>query len=532
MTTTSEAAGTDTGRDHAGRRGARAVGVYQAALAALVAFGVAMRVWLLVAPMGALDGDTAVPGLMALHIRRGELPLMYWGSPYGGSVEAFLAAFASLVVPLELALKLLPELLAGAAAVLTWRIGRRLVGERPAQVGAVLFWVSPGAFVWFSTRTQIYWAALCLTLLAVLLLLRLHDEEEWRPPLVTALGVVVGLAWWSNPQAIYVLLPAFVYFARGLWRRRRHLPLLAAATALGASPWLLFSVRHDWITLDPPPQPANVPNSYVDHLEGFFRTALPKVLGVRELATSQWVPNPAVGKGLYLVVLGAFAVAVVSALRTGRHGFLVFSAAAYPFLFAVSPLSWFVDFPRYLLMLWPIAALLLGYGLTRFRLWLPGLASAALVSLLTLIDLNAPVASEAWTGVPPDLGPAKRLLEEQGVRYAFADYWLAYPLTLEARERLVITPLSVVRYEPYDEKVRASSAPAYVFLRGSEQHVAFRKSVATLGVPVTEHERDTVVVVKPVRKVLPEDLPDPHLHLRKSTVNSGAAAGQPAHVNP
>ncbi len=50
------------------------------------------RVWIIVHTYGVMAGDELEVGLQAEHILRGELPLYYFGQPYLGSLDAYLAA--------------------------------------------------------------------------------------------------------------------------------------------------------------------------------------------------------------------------------------------------------------------------------------------------------------------------------------------------------------------------------------------------------------------------------------------------------
>ncbi len=56
-------------------------------LAALI-----IRVWLAVRTHGTLDGDEALLGIQAEHILQGERPIYFYGIPYFGSLEAYVAA--------------------------------------------------------------------------------------------------------------------------------------------------------------------------------------------------------------------------------------------------------------------------------------------------------------------------------------------------------------------------------------------------------------------------------------------------------
>lgn len=110
---------------------------------AVVLVGLFIRYWILLSPFGEADADEAVIGLMARHFLEGEISAFFWGQYYGGTLEQFLVAgvfalFGSSV----LGLKLVSVLLAGAASLLTWRVGRRIVSEGSARTAALIFWVA------------------------------------------------------------------------------------------------------------------------------------------------------------------------------------------------------------------------------------------------------------------------------------------------------------------------------------------------------------------------------------------------------
>src|SRR4029077_2070869 len=67
--------------------------VFNVGLAVALALGLGFRLAVINSPLGEIDGDEAVVGLMARHIAfLGERPVFYWGQPYLGSLEAFSAA--------------------------------------------------------------------------------------------------------------------------------------------------------------------------------------------------------------------------------------------------------------------------------------------------------------------------------------------------------------------------------------------------------------------------------------------------------
>ncbi|HXR65073.1 MAG TPA: hypothetical protein VN729_04080, partial [Ktedonobacteraceae bacterium] len=52
----------------------------------------AIRIWLILRTHGTMDGDEALLGIQAEHILQGERPIYFYGIPYFGSLEAYVAA--------------------------------------------------------------------------------------------------------------------------------------------------------------------------------------------------------------------------------------------------------------------------------------------------------------------------------------------------------------------------------------------------------------------------------------------------------
>ncbi len=470
----------------------------------LALVGLVLRIWMIQSPVGRIDSDDAIVGLMARHFSHGEFVAYYWGQAYGGSIEPLLAsAFFTVLGVTPFALKLATVAWSALAAYLVYLVGRPLVGEAAARVGAVLFWIAPAAFLYWSTRAGSYWASLCLGLLAVLVLVRSPSEERWPPWLVAGFGALVGLCWWANPQTGYLVLPAGLLSWRRLARQWRLAPLGLLGAVVGALPGLAWNLRHEWGSLALPPGQPGI--GYVDHLRSFFELVLPSALGLKAAFSGPWVPA---GRLVYLAVLVAFVVGV--ARRRRGKGVLFAVACAYPFLYALSPATWYTGHPRYALFLWPVAALLVAaLAAPRRTVAVALLAAVVVVSTAQARDLETRGVTDAaayGVAIPDHFGDLKSLLAAERVRYAFSDYWIAYRATFEMDERAIITPFVNVRYGPYDREVRASSAPAYVLLTRSPAYGRFQRAAADRGISLRMVERGDFAVIFPGRKVLPEEL--------------------------
>lgn len=480
------------------------------AVVVLALVGLGLRLWMITGRIGVFDSDDAVPGLMALTIPE-ELPVFFWGQAYGGSIESFVAAALFLALPdTWFVLKLVPLAFGAGSALLCWRIGIRLIGPKGGVLAGALFWLPSIGLLHWSTKVGPYLAGLFFTLLALLMLLQATEAGDWSEAEAGALGLIAGVAWWSNPQSVYLLAPAALVLLRGLLRHWRRYPLIVVGFVAGAAPWLVYNVRHDWRSLHLPGQATTGPNGYVDHLHGFFTVALPMALGLREPFTTDWVAPGAMA--LYVVALGALAWIAVDAVRRRSPLLpLVAIAGAYPFLYALSPFSWYVATPKYMLFLLPVLCLLVASVLGRqSRSSLIALGVALVVAVVGTVGIvrvnTAPGAPDAL--VPTRLDGVGALLEANGVRHAFANYWVAYRVTFELSERVQLTAIDYPRATAIDRAVRADPRPAYLFVDGSSWLARFRDALVRLSVPAETHQRGPWVLIVPGRKLLPEEAPE------------------------
>ena len=476
----------------------------RAGAAALIVAGIVLRVSTIFSAAGTLDADMAVIGLMARHFRMGEFYVFHWGQAYAGSHEAMLGAVAfTLAGSSAPVLQLVTVVLSGVVAVLIWLIGRETVGERVAWIAALLFWVWPAGFVWWAIKPgSDYWASLCFALAAVLVLLWLANGRRDGWPWFAVLGVLVGLSWWGNPQTVAVLAPAALWHVRFLLQRWRMLGVIGAGALVGVAPWLAYNLRNDWLSLHLPPPEA----AYPTRLWRTLTTSGPMSLGLRVPFTREWL----VPRVVYLAFFALLAIAVVR--RRPRTEFLLFVLVAMPFLLVASPLSGYVDQPRYLLFTSPVVALLLARLLSAGPRWVSPLALVvALVLTVVAIDRMArPRVTAAYAPdvtVPRHVDDALDLLRDAGADAAFADYWLSYRLTFESDEELIVSPVYTIRHKPFDARVRAEASPPYVFIRESRTYEKFLEWCTQRGVVCKDTRKGDFALVQPAERLLPEEVP-------------------------
>lgn len=474
----------------------------------LVVLGLGLRAYVLASPLGSLDGDEAVSGLMARHVLDGELDRFFWGQVYGGTLEQLLTAGAFLLTggSSVLVLKLVPVLLSAACAVVVWRIGLRLLGPEQARLAGALMWVWPATFVWWSTKSRgFFWLGLLLGLLVLLLTLRVASGGSRRDWLL--LGLCAGLGWWETAQTVFFLAPALLWLC--LRARRtllRGLPFAAAGAVVGALPWLQYNVVHPLASIRTLPPAPGGEGTYGERLEAFFVRGLPMALGLKVPYTDVWV----VAETVCIVLLVAAAVYAGGLLsQRPRHvELLLLIVVLLPFLYAAGPGARDVREGRYLLPLLPVAALLL-VAWTRAgwqRLGLAAVLVGITVAALPAMELSVQ-PRESSRRLPVDMAGLVAAADGLGVRHAYADYWIAYRLTFESRERVVAVPFFVDRHPEYRAEVDAAPNPAWVYVLGSNDARSFELATQAAGVGVVRTDAGGYVIYQPQSPLRPGQLP-------------------------
>jgi hypothetical protein len=450
--------------------------------------GIALRAAVLASSIGDLDSDEAITGLMATRLLDGRFDTFYIGQAYGGSQEAVLAAAAFAVTgPSVLVLKSVVVALTAATALLTWRVGRRVVGERAAALAGALVWVGPPFALWWSTKARgFYGMSSTMALLAILATLRLVERPSRRD--AALLGLAVGLGWWASPQSAVVSGAVVLWALATTPRLLRCAPLAVLGALAGAAPWIVFNLRNHWVSLRTPPigSDATFPERFVE----LFTQALPRYLGLTDQLTGDWRLGPV--SLVAGIALGAAVVAwSIRAVRArDRRAALVAPLVAFPLYFAANPFTAFPE-PRYVWVVAPVLALVvadLAVGAAA-RLGRPSLALAlvpllALASAVALVQLTDEANDRlgVWELVSGDASPLVDALVARGVDHAYADYWVAYKLSFESDERLLATGAQHQRGLDDHTEVLADPRPAYVTFAGEPPAARVRAALAAAGI--------------------------------------------------
>ena len=437
-----------------------------------------------------VNSDAAVVGLQAMHILRGEWSWFLWGAGYQASFDAVLvAAGFAITGPSALTLMAVPLIGHLILVGLAYDAVRRAVGPAVGRAGAVLACL-PLVFAPQSVNGVALYAPRQWSITAAVLAVWLacHAAGRWGPLWLAGSGLVAGFAVYLDLFTLQ-LMPAIGVFAlwwalagpRRVWRVGALLLGAAAGVALVA--WSRAQPVADGAKagLDL----ARIPGNWALLTE----QCLPYLLGLKVFvqppASLEHLPWVAPGWLQVVQWAGALgfaaaaawaAVAVVGRIgpapvrRLGALGLLGSGASIGGFLLSTMPAD--ILSARYLAPIIWLAPFTLAPAVYALGVRAFGVAVAPFVLAVGLggwlafspyVQGGAPVRDPR--GVAVDEAALATALRAEGVRYAAAQYWLAYRLTFLFDEDPVVVPLDPKedRYRPYRDGFDAAPLVAYVF---------------------------------------------------------------------
>jgi len=482
--------------------------------------GLALRLAVIASPLGELDGDEAVVGLMARHIAfLGARPVFYYGQPYLGSLEAFSAApLFRLLGSYTVLLKLVPTAYSLGFLALSAILAKRVFGTAPGLATAAYLAVPPSMWAVWSTKARGGYAEL-LFLGQALLLVSLMLAPKPSRRLALLWGILAGLAFWTHLLAIVYLLPAAIFLSLG--RRAKwslaELGLAAAGAVLGMGPLLFDNLTNGFQTLAALRQPPDLPIDQWAQLLRFFRVGVPVLLGLGQPTTSEamfdqdWLQRPAghlwiallallvIGAGLAVHARSVRGLVECGADRRSEPALLLLVALAVPPVVALTRFGFFVSEPRYALPLYGVVPLLVG-ALWRvslptawhgWRLPWPDVTRWAVVAAVVAFKLLSLLATDPRLWRAEDTPNSTAATRTELVQYLVAgdrhqmytDYWIGYPIMFETRETVLAYVISggFNRYLPPADNVQRTPNPAWVFTPGTPPERVFLDDLARLG---------------------------------------------------
>lgn len=464
--------------------------------------GVFIRAWYLW--HRPISSDESVVGLTAGQILHGHLFAFSWGRAYGGVEPYLTAAGFGVFGHSPWVLRAIPLLLSAVAALLAWRVTKRLVGDSVlAALAGAIVWAAPDSSVSNSSiESGFRGATLVCGLVVLLLVLRiLDDDNNWLT--YGGLGLFAGIGWWSSPEIAYFLVPAGLMLLAFLWSKRDSLVgllprvgLMVVAAGIGAIPWLYANAGSGFRSLKTSEYGSIAGgHGYGERFHTFFHQPLGLLFSLRDMFDGDWLGGKTVGLVLLVVILVALGVAWVFAfVRGGRAIAIAVGMVAFPFILALAPRSWFWQTGRYTgyvvplyVMVFAIGAYALARLISSSRRYIEAReAVSAVASRLILGVVGVSLTALALASFVQDPTPgvsvtsswgdpnkattnAISVLEKAKVSTGYANYWAAYRLDFLSHEHLKLTPghNEVDRWPVLNGEVSADGLAAWVFVEPS-----------------------------------------------------------------
>lgn len=440
-----------------------------------------------------VNSDAAVVGLQAIHILRGEWSWFLWEAGYQSSLDAVLTAGAFAVFGISpLVLALVPLAAYLIALGLAFGVLRRRIGLLAAAFGVLILVIGSPAINAITVAPPRQWS---ITLVFLSIWLLDGAAESRRSSLRFATGAFCAALAVLADLYTLLFIPGLALFAvlctsdntRDRTTKRRRLAAGVAGAATGAVLVVLVRLFNE------------TPTSGVlgfgtyqlrQRLELLWQQALPFSLGyglyqdgenhlTRGLRTAAWPwygLQIAAGWSLLAGIAAGGVLALKRAvpwpvLRLGALGAAVAVTTLAGFVASTAPSDmWTTRYlgPLFWMAPFALAPLAVRFGSARF-------AAAAVPYLIVAIIgvwhsygfyvnglLPRRYAAEHFEQPEQQV---REFLRARGIRYAAADYWLAYRFSFVFQEDPVIEAidLSQSRHLPYQDAFRAQPVKAWVF---------------------------------------------------------------------
>ncbi|MGH7319495.1 MAG: discoidin domain-containing protein [Candidatus Rokuibacteriota bacterium] len=419
------------------------------------------RVCLLLLPEFAeANYEEATVGVMARHILQGDYVVFWWGQPYLGTAQAYLAAALFGFLPATtLTLRLVPLLLSLTAAFFSYRLARDLVGPRWSLL-TLLWWTVPPAFLTRFGLTP-YNYITCVAYGSIILYLthRAVYRSTGSPRVWYVLGGVWGLALWDHLISLAYVAASGLWLAfralhpRGPTPHRGWLRRCAVGALVGSVPLWSWNLLHRFETITSMVTPhAASPERWLVRVEHVLVHLPLQLLGKAHVfwADPSGTMHSAALLGLvYLPVLAVSGYWLVRAVLPGRRraasSFGDMPVGVELLVATVLFASAQVVFSQYNkgLYLMPIYSavpvLLAAWGrwLSRRGRWLPGLLVIALLVLDGTDNFKLIEASVRRRDAPRPVDALIKRLGEERIRHVYAHYRVAWMLAFESGEAII-----------------------------------------------------------------------------------------------
>ena len=427
-------------------------------LICICASGLVLRLSLLYSINSVVDGDEAIVGLMAKHIVDGgrDWPVFYYGQPYMGSLEPTLVAILfGLFGVSSFFLKLVPTVFSVIHIFLMFVLTRKLTNTYAGICAAIFTAVCPTALTLWSTKARGGFIELVVlgTLSLIITFGILSSKKDLNLKKLFLLGLVLGLGWWVNNQIVFYIAPiglVLLIFILRNFLSRIFWSFLSGTIGFftGGLPFWIEN-----LTSEPRFQSFGLfktagGTSVVEHLSGYFTTALPIIFGARKFWSEVDIFPFATGLSYLLYLTAVFFLIrafVVQKDKRYEFGLLICFLMSVPAIFSLSQYGWLSQAPRYLLPLYSVLPLILGLAVSELKQG--SLKSNAFLAVVVVFNAAGNLmGSGAQQGQPvvymgervkADHTELYKWLETNNIKQISTNYWIGYRIAFDTKEKAI-----------------------------------------------------------------------------------------------
>ena len=513
-----------------------------------------IKSFLLIRGVVPFNSDEAIVGLMARHILMGELPLLFYGQAYMGSLDAFLVALFFLMFGQKvLLIRIVQIILYLLVIITTMLIIETAHSSRKMAIVAGLLLAFPTVNMTLYTTASLggYGEALLfgnLTLLSGIWIWRLLEINsnsflDGYPkilPLTIFWGFIAGVGFWTNAITGVYSIPIALILGYRIIKVVKSIKIIlivfVSATLgflTGSLPWWIYAIQNGWTTSLKELFGGAIQNTSMtsfqaifDHLINLVLLGIPVIFGFRPPWEIWWLLLPILPFALFgwgyifylwakkisktnhlayldLSIIGIFSTSVIGLIFTpfgndpsGRY-FLPITI-----IFTFIAVDAIVNMTRRKLIQFIIPGLLIIYQLGGIiqssNRYPPG---------ITTQFFSVSVIDHRYDD------ELIRFLKNEGEYNGYTNYWVSYPLAFLSEETLIFIPslpyhldLNYTprdnRYQPYVERVQNANRVAYILTNNPPLEDKMRKGLQYLNITWKEETIGDYLIFYKLSKIV------------------------------
>lgn len=442
-------------------------------------FGLLLRLVFLMTPT--VDSDQSVFGLMAMHILRGEFPIIQWGFPYMATGESFFAVPFFLIfgaTPFSLDLSVAIQSLIFVA--IAFFLGRRIMGERMGLLAALYVSICSSYLAIHCVLARgAYIETLILGSIALWMAVKIFYPENdgegnrWDYGL---LGLALGLGLWFHFLVVFFILPIGIFFLlkpKTLFKKNFVFTILSFF--VGSLPFWIHNFTHRFESFAYILKNQEIHHTFFEGIVQCLTHEMPIVLGIFSDHVQKTYSPLSVFMlalygllGLYLLLTWIWTLKSKKSLK-GLNLVMTFFVT-YFFILARSHFIE-TDTRRYFIPIFSGLSILWAYAM--IRILKKNRFVGALIVCVFFVFHSFTIYREAMAFHPLELQKYRDQRKEEADllsflkqknldRVHYTNYWLGFRLNFIFQEAVVFAQTLYERYEPYFQALEESDDPVFL----------------------------------------------------------------------